>query len=71
MIAFFFWSLVMVPRVKKSPEFRSRVRIITIIKKKEKNLRLVKKCGLGKKFFFLNNKNNFLLRDHKAKNKMI
>lgn len=52
MIAFFFWSLVMVPRVKKSPEFRSRVRIITIIKKKEKNLRLVKKCGLGKKVFF-------------------
>lgn len=29
----FFLSLVMVPRVKKSPEFRSRVRIIMMIKK--------------------------------------
>lgn len=48
MIAFF-WSLVMVPRVKKSPEFRSRVRIIKIIKKEKKILRLVKKCSLGKK----------------------
>lgn len=67
MIAFFL-SLVMVPRVKKSPEFRSRVRIIKK-RKKKKILRLVKKNVVWGKL--LDNKNNFLLRGHKAENKMI
>lgn len=53
MIAFF-WSLVMVPRVKKSPEFRSRVRIITIIKKKGREFTIGQEMWFGEKggFFF-------------------
>lgn len=63
MIAFFS-SLVMVPRVKKSPEFVNNDN-----KKRKKKLRLVKKNVVWGKG--LNNKNTFLLKDHKPRNKMI
>lgn len=71
MIAFFL-SLVITPRVKKSPEFCSLVRLrMKLINKRKKKeiLRLVKKNVVWGKG--LNNQDNFLLRDHKAKNKMI
>lgn len=49
MIAFFL-SLVMVPRVKKSPEFRSRVRIIMIIRKGKKIYDWSRKMWFGENF---------------------
>lgn len=49
MIAFFL-SLVMVPRVKKSPEFRSRVRIIIMIIRKGKKFTIGQEMWFGENF---------------------